>query len=105
MPGKATESVNVPHTWNNLDGQDGGNDYWRGTCIYEKTFEKPAFTENECVYLVFKGVNASAKVILNGKEVSIHHGGYSTFRCDITDALEDSNKLVVEVDNSVNDYE
>ena len=104
MPGKATESVNVPHTWNNLDGQDGGNDYWRGTCIYEKTFEKPAFTENECVYLVFKGVNASAKVILNGKEVSLHHGGYSTFRCDITDALEDSNKLVVEVDNSVNDY-
>ena len=21
------EAVNVRHTWNNLDGQDGGNDY------------------------------------------------------------------------------
>ena len=26
--------VDVPHTWNNLDGQDGGNDYWRGICAY-----------------------------------------------------------------------
>ena len=63
-------TVNVPHTWNNLDGQDGGNDYWRGTCTYRKSFTAPAFDkENEVVYLEFRGVNASAKVILNGKEV------------------------------------
>ena len=61
-------TVNVPHTWNNLDGQDGGNDYWRGTCTYRKSFAAPAFDkENEVVYLEFRGVNASAKVILNGK--------------------------------------
>ncbi len=104
MPDKDTQSVNIPHTWNNIDGQDGGNDYWRGTCVYEKSFEKPKFDENECVYLDFKGVNASATVILNGKEIMTHHGGYSTFRCDVTNVLEDTNKLVVEVDNSVNDY-
>ena len=23
------EAVTLPHTWNNIDGQDGGNDYWR----------------------------------------------------------------------------
>ena len=23
--------VNLPHTWNALDGQDGGSDYYRGT--------------------------------------------------------------------------
>ena len=28
---KATK-VDLPHTWNNLDGQDGGSDYYRGTC-------------------------------------------------------------------------
>ena len=33
------EKVSIPHTWNNLDGQDGGADYHRGTCFYKKTFE------------------------------------------------------------------
>ena len=99
-----TESrVDVPHTWNNIDGQDGGNDYYRGTCVYEKTFNTPEHSENERVYIEFNGVNASAKVILNGAEIMAHDGGYSTFRADITDHLKEENHLVVEVDNSVND--
>lgn len=95
--------VNIPHTWNNLDGQDGGNDYWRGTCIYEKRFSAPEFGANERVYLEFAGVNASAKVILNGAVAMTHDGGYATFRCDVTELLKEQNTLVVEVDNSVND--
>ena len=97
-------NVDVPHTWNNLDGQDGGNDYWRGTLTYEKTFEAPAFDkESQQVYLEFRGVNASAKVILNGQVVATHDGGYSTFRANVTDVLQAENHLVVEADNSVND--
>ena len=96
--------LNLPHTWNEKDGQDGGNDYWRGTCKYTKTLSKPKFNkEKELVYLQFHGVNASAKVILNGKEVRSHEGGYSTFRVDVTDVLNEENVLIVEVDNSVND--
>ena len=95
--------VNIPHTWNALDGQDGGNDYYRGTCIYKKRFAAPEYTEKERVYLEFDGVNASAKVYLNGKCVMSHDGGYSTFRCDVTEVLVQENTLVVEVDNSVND--
>ena len=95
--------LDLPHTWNASDGQDGGGDYWRGTCVYEKDFPMPARGENELVYLQFNGVNASAKVILNDSVVMTHDGGYSTFRCDITDHLQDSNHLVVEVDNSKND--
>ena len=96
--------LDLPHTWNAIDGQDGGNDYWRGTCRYEKTFAMPEFdAETELVYLQFHGVNASAKVVLNGKEVCVHDGGYSTFRNDVTAILEDENELVVYVDNSVND--
>jgi len=96
-------AVNIPHTWNNIDGQDGGNDYRRGTCIYEKEFSAPEHTDNSCVYLEFAGVNASAKVILNDNIIMEHDGGYSTFRCDITDYLKAQNHLKVEVDNSVND--
>ncbi len=96
--------IDLPHTWNNKDGQDGGNDYWRGTCAYTKTFAMPSFDlKKECVYLQFHGVNASAKVILNGNKVCTHDGGYSTFRVDITNLLKEENQLLVEVDNSVND--
>ena len=103
-PDGAELPVDVPHTWNNIDGQDGGNDYWRGTCRYRKTFPKPDFDPvTQRVYLEFRGVNASADVTLNGKQVMTHDGGYSTFRADITDALADDNTLTVAVDNSVND--
>ena len=86
-----TETVlNIPHTWNAKDGQDGGNDYWRGTCVYEKEFSAPDYSAEERVYLQFDGVNASAAVTLNGAVVMTHDGGYSTFRCDITASMPGS---------------
>ena len=97
------KQVNIPHTWNNIDGQDGGDDYFRGTCVYEKDFVSPALGADERLYIEFAGVNASAKVILNEKTVITHDGGYSTFRADITDLLLPENHMVVEVDNSKND--
>ena len=103
-PDGKTAAVDLPHTWNNIDGQDGGNDYWRGTCIYKTRFTAPAFDKNtQQVWLQFEGVNASAKVTLNGVEVARHDGGYSTFRADVTALLADSNELIVEADNSKND--
>ena len=96
-------SVDLPHTWNAVDGQDGGNDYYRGLCCYEKDFLRPQFGGNQLVYLQFQGVNASATVILNGKEICTHHNGYSTFRVNITDFLAEENHLKVLVDNSKND--
>lgn len=99
-----TATVNIPHTWNALDGQDGGNDYRRGTCTYCKAFPMPAFDpQSQRVYLEFASVNASAQVNLNGKVLMTHDGGYATFRCDITDVLGADNRLQVAVDNSVND--
>ena len=99
-----TVPCSIPHTWNAVDGQDGGNDYYRGECIYTKKFERPSFDfEAQCVYLEFHGVNASARVELNGKSVITHDGGYSTFRADITSLLEADNSLTVWVDNGVND--
>lgn len=54
-PDGGAHPVDVPHTWNNIDGQDGGNDYWRGTCVYQKTFAKPEFGADQRVYLEFRG--------------------------------------------------
>ncbi len=103
-PDKSVTTVDVPHTWNNIDGQDGGNDYWRGSCTYTKTFARPDFDPAaQVVYLEFEGVNASADVTLNGQKVIHHDGGYSTFRADVTALLKDENTLEVVADNSRND--
>ena len=37
------EALDLPHTWNGIDGQDGGNDYYRGTCYYAKTMKREEF--------------------------------------------------------------
>lgn len=103
-PDGTTTTVDLPHTWNARDGQDGGNDYWRGTCIYRTRFAAPQFnTASHQVWIQFDGVNASAHVVLNGSPVCNHDGGYSTFRANITELLRDENELIVEVDNSKND--
>ena len=103
-PDGTTTTVDLPHTWNARDGQDGGNDYWRGTCIYRTHFAAPQFnTASHQVWIQFDGVNASAHVVLNGSPVCNHDGGYSTFRANITELLRDENELTVEVDNSQND--
>lgn len=95
-----TETVVLPHTWNAVDGQDGGNDYYRGECVYAKTFEHPALPEGGRSILEFEGAAMTATVSLNGTVLVRHQGGYSAFRVDITEALQPENQLTVAVDNS-----
>ena len=80
--------VNLPHTWNAIDGNDGGNDYYRGTCYYAKSLDKMDLPAAEKYYLEIQGANSSADVYVNGKHMAHHDGGYSTWRVDITDVLE-----------------
>lgn len=101
-PGETAQAVTLPHTWNAKDGTDGGNDYFRGTCTYTKEFAAPAHAEGEEVWLEFEGVAMSAVVTLNGRELTRHAGGYSTFRVNLTPALAAQNTLTVTVDNSAN---
>ena len=86
---EAFSEVTLPHTWNATDGQDGGNDYYRGTCHYAKTFTRASLPEGDRHYLEIRGANSSADVFLNGKKLAHHDGGYSTRRVDLTEALAD----------------
>lgn len=95
--------VNLPHTWNNIDGQDGNNDYYRGKCFYAKKFAKTDLPESEMYFLEINGANSSAEVYLNGEKITEHDGGYSTWRVDMTKYLLSDNLLVIAVDNSPND--
>lgn len=99
-PNGNTSTVNLPHTWNALDGYQGGNRYLRGKGTYCKAFSRPAFkVGEERVYLELPAAASTAEVWLNGKYVCRHEGGYSTFRADVTDFLKEKNDLEITVDN------
>ena len=100
LEGKRFVKVDIPHTWNAFDGQDGGDDYHRGLCWYKKSF---AVSEkiNGRAYIEFEAVNSVANVYLNGIHLGEHRGGYSRFRYDITAHLTPGeNMLLVSADNS-----
>ena len=95
--------VNLPHTWNAIDGQDGGNDFYRGTAYYAKEIVKSELPEGDQYYLEICGANSSEDVFVNGEKLAHHDGGYSTWRVNLTEALkEEKNLLVIAVDNSPN---
>ena len=66
----AWETVDLPHTWNAKDGQDGGNDYYRGTCYYTKRLNLSDCKGAKHIYLEFEGANSSADVYVNGEKVT-----------------------------------
>ena len=99
---EAFASVALPHTWNALDGQDGGNDYWRGIGTYNIDLPNP--TAGKKQYIEFQGANHVATVYCNGRELGTHKGGFSTFRYDLTRAMKpEGNVLTVVVTNGVSD--
>lgn len=97
--------VQIPHTWNNLDGQNGGEDYLRGVGIYEKKFSVPKEWKDKEIYIEFDAANSISEVFVNGQYVGNHLGGYSRFRFDITKYinLKEENKVLVKVSNDKDD--
>ena len=97
--------VNLPHTWNNIDGIDGGNDYYRGTCWYANEVDKTEWLPKaDEYYLEFRGANSSADVYVNGVHLAHHDGGYSTWRVNVTEQFNAAEKplVAVAVDNAPN---
>ena len=100
---KTGETISLPHTWNATDGQDGGNDYFRGACLYVKTLNAADLPKADRYYIEFNGANSSADVFVNGQKLCHHDGGYSTFRVDLTGKITEQTEIAVVVDNSPND--
>ena len=100
--GEAFAPVSLPHTWNAKDGQDGGNDYWRGVGTYQIDLPDP--TDGKRQFIEFKGANHVATVYCNGRLLGQHKGGFSTFRFDLTAAMRPTgNVLRVDVSNAPSD--
>lgn len=100
------ESVDLPHSWNAIDGHDGNGSYDRGKYWYAKTFKTPKQPlAGGRVFVEILAAGQQATVYVNGQEAVYHEGGYSIFRADITDMCkkDEENLLVVACDNSHKD--
>ena len=97
------EAVDLPHSWNAVDGQDGGNDYFRGDCLYVKTLRKEELPQADRYYLEIRGASSSAEVFVGGESLAVHHGGYSTWRVDLTDKLVEETDIAIVVNNAANE--
>ena len=97
------QDVDLPHTWNAVDGMDGGGNYYRGRCWYARTFETPRQPlPGGRVYVEILAAGQQAAVYVNGRQAVYHEGGYSSFRADVTGLCREDgeNLLAVACDNS-----
>lgn len=97
--------VNLPHTWNAVDGHDGNGSYDRGCYWYVKTFQKPEQpTGAGRIFVEVLAAGQQATVYINGQQVIYHEGGYSTFRADITEQChEGENQIAIACSNEAKD--
>ena len=97
----ATEQVNLPHTWNAVDGNDGNGSYLRTTGVYTRTFTAPKQPrEGGRTYVEVLAAALNSTVKVNGQVATTHEGGFSIFRADVTNLChEGENELTIEVSN------
>ena len=93
-------AVTLPHTWNNLDGEDGGNNYAKIACWYRTDLEATPEMLAKRVVIRFAGANRQAELFVNGAAAGKHVGGFGAFAFDVTHLLHaGANVLEVRVSN------
>ncbi len=99
-------TLDLPHDW----GVEGAFDPKLASCTaflpagigwYRKSFTLPAQNAGKVVRIRFDGVMNHSTVWCNGKEVGGRPYGYSTFTCDLTEAVQfgKPNVIAVRVDH------
>ena len=104
----AWETVDVPHDWSIAgpfleDAPTGGPGGWlpSGVAWYRKKLELPADVAGKKIWIEFDGVMANSDVWLNGVLLGHRPSGYTSFRYDVSDAINPGdNILVVRADTS-----
>ena len=82
----AAEVVNLPHMWN-YDALGGKRNYFQGVGNYQKEITVPASWQNKRIFIRGYGGNSVTNVMVNGRHVGEHLGGYTAFAYEITDYI------------------
>ena len=98
------QTVNLPHTWNNMDGEDGGNDYYRGPAWYRRHLLVDRKHAGNSLFLKFDGAATVADVFVNGQPAGTHRGNFGAFCFDVTSLMRvgQDNIIAVKVNNALN---
>ena len=96
--------LGLPHTWNNLDGQDGGCNYYQGIGWYRLHYTVSTNEAGRRLFLKFDGANIVADVYVNGNFIGEHQGGFAAFVYDVTSNMNigADNVIAVKVNNAGN---
>ena len=97
-------NLSLPHTWNNLDGEDGGGNYYRGIGWYRSHYTPDASYAGREFFLKFDGAFSVADVWINGNYLGEHQGGFAAFTFDVTPYINvgADNVIAVKVNNAFN---
>ncbi|TCL43264.1 glycoside hydrolase family 2 protein [Harryflintia acetispora] len=94
------ECIDLPHTVKELPYNCFSHDETALCCTYVKKFTVPQECEGKNAVIEFEGVMTQHKLYVNGALAGEHRGGYSRWRCDITQWMaKGENTLVVMVDS------
>lgn len=98
----AWPGVNLPHTWNNLDGQTSGAPYYRGIGWYRRHLLVDAQHAGKSLFLKFDGAATVTEVLVNGSPIGTHKGNFAAFCFDATPFLRvgQDNVIAVKVNNA-----
>lgn len=90
------EKMEVPSCWNLAKKEYL---YYEGTAWYTRTFPYTAAQAQERVFLMFEGAQYECRVWLNEQYIARHLGGSTPFSVEITQHLQQNNRIVVMVNN------
>ena len=112
------ERVDVPHTWNALDGADGpcGVDQDKDNSVAGRAFLRcsktycttlPAANEGRRYFVRCDGAAVRASVAVNGRLAGIHRGAVTAFAFEVTKFMRRNaeNRLEIVVDNFFDELE
>ncbi len=89
------EKVSVPSCWNMKEKYF----LYEGSAVYTRTFRYKNHGEKR-VFLKFGGINYEAKIFINKEFVGMHRGGSTPFCIEVTDFLQEMNRILVVANNT-----
>ncbi|MCX6996880.1 MAG: glycoside hydrolase family 2, partial [Kiritimatiellaeota bacterium] len=97
------QAVTLPHTAR-LEPLLMGDKMWMGECLYRKVFTADPAWKGKRVCLNIEAAMHTADVVLNGKPVASHAGGYLPFQVALSEGLNYgvTNELLIKLDNREN---
>ncbi len=96
----AQRAINLPHSPVALSWHQWQSSSWEKVWVYRRNVTLPNLLSKERLFLSVERALASAQVIVNGRPVGSHEGGFTPFECEITDAVRTgTNQIEIQLDS------